>query len=487
MDKSAPLCGITEVEYSLNGRHLLKGLTVNIEKGKIYVVVGGNGSGKTTLAEILAGRKRPTAGEVRYFPDPPVTGYLSFEEQEAVLARERKRDETWLGHGEIDYGSTGAELIGVGGPVSGTPASEGQPRNRLPRDIEEYVRLLRIRDLLRRGCRQFSTGEFRKVLLCRELAKGPALLLLDEPCDGLDDDSRKHVRDFIPLWREQGGTVVLFLHRSRDVPDYADCVLYLYNGGLHENPPPPRDHHELGRLIDKRVGGIETPIRMRDVSVSYQGKPVLKGITWEAKKRETWMITGPNGSGKSTLLSLINGDNPKAYGQEIYLFGRKRGSGESVWDIKKRIGFVSGDLQFRYFIRSSAEEVVLSGLYDSIGLYTKVGEHERQTAVRWLKEIGLGKKREEPFQSLSFGQQRMVLLIRAVIKGPEILLADEPCQGLDDVNREDVLRALEVIAANGESLLLYVTHEPEEYLRVPYRHMRLEPHPAGGFTNRFVT
>ena len=196
------------------------------------------------------------------------------------------------------------------------------------------------------------------------------------------------------------------------------------------------------------------------------------------------MISGPNGSGKSTLLNLVSGDNPKAYGQEIYLFGQKRGSGESIWDIKKRIGFVSGDFQFRYFVRSTVEEVVLSGLFDSIGLYRKPTDVQLHAVSNWLESIGLREKQGGAFQDLSFGQQRMVLVARAMIKQPAVLIADEPCQGLDDVNREDVLLALEAAAAVEETLLLYVTHEESGQLRVPCRRMELVPHEAGGYTCR---
>lgn len=225
---------------------------------------------------------------------------------------------------------------------------------------------------------------------------------------------------------------------------------------------------------------------MKNVEVTYNGKPILRNITWEAGPRDTWMITGPNGSGKSTLLSLINGDNPKAYGQEIYLFGRKRGSGESVWDIKKKIGFVSGDFQFNYFIRSSVAEVVLSGFFDSIGLYKKVSEYEYHAAERWLESIDLLSKKDEPFQRLSFGQKRMVLIARAMIKNPKLFIADEPCQGLDDLHLREVLQTLDMVASAGETLLLYVTHNPGEFLHSPYYHLELIPCENGGFTNRIT-
>jgi len=209
------LCVLDNVTYIREYINILDSITWEIEPGKVYAVVGGNGSGKTTLVEIIAGKMKPRRGSVMYSDDilKGHIGYLSFEEQEAVLARERKLDETWLGHGAIDYGSTGAELIGI--PEKGGVKSAGPDTRRL-------VELLRISHLLSSGCRQFSTGEFRKVLLCRELLYRPPLLLLDEPFDGLDRESREHIYDVFEEMEHQGMTVVFFLHREHEVPAYVD-------------------------------------------------------------------------------------------------------------------------------------------------------------------------------------------------------------------------------------------------------------------------
>ncbi|TFH06448.1 MAG: ATP-binding cassette domain-containing protein [Spirochaetales bacterium] len=203
---------------------------------------------------------------------------------------------------------------------------------------------------------------------------------------------------------------------------------------------------------------------MNEVGVSYGPTAIVSGICWTVCSSDRWMIRGPNGSGKSTLLSLITGDNPKAYGQQIMLFGRPRGSGESVWDIKRRIGFVSGDLQFSYPLGSTVRDVVLSGFFDSIGLYDQATGYQRDIAEHWLDRIGLARTPLARLRDLSFGQRRMALIARAIVKEPDLLIADEPCQGLDDEHSRMVLDLLEEIGFSHPTCLLYVTHSAEERL-----------------------
>lgn len=497
------LCKLKNVYYKFNSRIVLSGISWSLEQGKVCAVVGGNGSGKTVLAEIIAGRREPSSGEVTRPRDG--VGYFSFEEQEKVLSQERRKDSTWFGDGRIDYGTTGAGLMGLEG-------NKSNHRVESP-EVEDYLRILRLEEVIQRGCRQYSTGEFRKVLICRELIRRPRLLILDEPYDGLDRESRLHLEEIFSHVKAEGMTLLLFLSRNDEVPEYAHKVRYLCGGSLHD-APESRNYsvNPVGTYAGNSAGTFRgtptgssvghlhvknqsdhqgsdslsaTPlISMEDVEVSYEGKYVLKHLDWQVWEGETWMISGPNGAGKSTLLSLITGDNPKAYGQNISLFGKKRGSGESVWDIKRRIGFVSGDFQYRYYIRSSVIEVVLSGFFDSIGLYQKVSEYETHAAEELLKDINLLSKKKEPFQNLSFGEKRMVLIARAMIKSPALLIADEPCQGLDDRNRDEVLSTLEMIASSGRTTLLYVTHDPREFLRCPYHHLELVPADAGGYTHR---
>ncbi|MFW6248081.1 MAG: ABC transporter ATP-binding protein, partial [bacterium] len=219
----------------------------------------------------------------------------------------------------------------------------------------------------------------------------------------------------------------------------------------------------------------DTLIKMHKVGVAYEGTPILRDVSWTVRRCDRWMIVGPNGSGKSTLLSLVTGDNAKAYGQEVELFGRRKGSGESVWEIKRRIGWVSGDLQLAYPLRTTVEETVLSGFHDSIGLFEEPSGYEREVAREWIARIGLSEREDRKLRELSFGERRMVLVARAVVKRPELLIADEPTQGLDDEHAAMVLALLDRIGRETESCLLYVTHDPDERLACATHVLELVP------------
>jgi molybdate transport system ATP-binding protein len=216
---------------------------------------------------------------------------------------------------------------------------------------------------------------------------------------------------------------------------------------------------------------------MRNVIVEWSGNRVLDQLSWRVLPGEHWLIRGPNGSGKSTLLEMITGDNPQVYSNDVWLFGRKRGTGETIWEIKERLGIVSYrlHLQYRAMNGLSLETVLVSGFHDSIGLYEAALENERAVARRWLSLCGFGGREEEAFGDLSYGEQRAVLIARAAIKRPLLLILDEPCHGLDEEHRARVLTLLQAIAERGVSTLLHVTHDPTEVLPCEQKILELRP------------
>jgi len=222
----------------------------------------------------------------------------------------------------------------------------------------------------------------------------------------------------------------------------------------------------LAPFSDPDPSKIVPLVEFRSVTVAWSDHTVLDRLDWAVFPGEHWLIRGPNGSGKTTLLELITGDNPQVFRNDVRLFGKRRGSGETIWELKARMGIVSYrlHLEYRYFDDISLEEVLLSGLYDSIGMYREIGDAEVLLARRWLALAGFSGRDLERFGTLSYGEQRALLVARAAIKNPPLLILDEPCHGLDDAHRRRVLDFLEAIAGHGHSTLLHVTHDPSEVL-----------------------
>jgi molybdate transport system ATP-binding protein len=213
---------------------------------------------------------------------------------------------------------------------------------------------------------------------------------------------------------------------------------------------------------------------MESVKVSYNGVKVLDGIDWTVRRGENWALLGPNGSGKTTLLSLILGDNPQAYANSISLFGRRRGSGESIWEIKERIGWVASELHLYYPSTIPCIDVVCSGLFDSVGLYRRCSAEQIEKARIWMERLGISACADAMFGRVSEGEQRMVLLARALVKHPWLLILDEPCQGLDRDNRERVRQAIDTIGGHLDASVIYVTHRSDELPRIITHVMRLD-------------
>jgi molybdate transport system ATP-binding protein len=217
---------------------------------------------------------------------------------------------------------------------------------------------------------------------------------------------------------------------------------------------------------------------MKDVTVSYRDKVVLDRLNWVVNRNEHWAIVGPNGAGKTTLLRLISADHLQAYANEIYLFGRRRGSGESIWDIKQKIGLLSPEFQNGYTENLRSGDVVLSGFFDSIGLYHQADATQKARAEAWARFLRIESLADEAFDRLSYGQQRLILLARALVKSPQMLLLDEPCQGLDAENCRRLVQTVSSVAAETGTQILYVTHRRHE-LPVCITHiLELKPSPT---------
>ncbi len=234
------------------------------------------------------------------------------------------------------------------------------------------------------------------------------------------------------------------------------------------NPDKQENFHPQGNFPHPQENNppAEILIEMNHVNVGWGDNHVLRDLTWKLQKGQHWLVRGPNGSGKTTFLELITGDNKQVYSNDIHIFGIKRGSGETIWDIKQHLGIVSYRLHVEYRMLGgiSLQNVIISGFRDSIGLYGSASDIELSAAKKWLKLGGFEGRETESFGNLSYGEQRAILILRSAVKCPKILILDEPCHGLDEKFREKILQLVETIANGGTTTLLHVTHDPTEVL-----------------------
>lgn len=298
-----------------------------------------------------------------------------------------------------------------------------------------------------------SSGELRKYQLRRALESGTKVLVIDNPYIGLDPQARKDLtRQLTEL--SATTTLVLVLSRVAEIPPFITHVVPVADGQMGEKVP-----------LEAYLDAVLPPavIRMRGVTISYGERMILDALDWTVREGEHWALTGANGSGKSTLLSLICADNPRAYACDIELFGRPRGSGETIWDIKRNIGYVSPELHRAFQVDAPALDIVASGLFDTEGLFRHPSGEQYACARRWMAEFGIEDLAEKPFLRLSSGQQRLCLVARAFVKDPRLYVLDEPLHGLDEPQRRRVKALLDRFCGAPGKTLLMVTHYPEEY------------------------
>ena len=460
----------------------IESLTINA--GDIVAFVGRNGSGKSVLAKALAGDQTVLSGKViNHFKS---VAHISFEHLQKIIDDEWKRNNTdMLSDKEDDTGLTTAEII--------------QEHNQNQALCESLALQFGIADLLNRRFKYLSTGETRKTLICRTLMSKPELLILDEPFDGLDVASRANLAEILSQLSKQNITIVMVLNRFNEIPPFvkyigllANCQLLKYGtkdtilDDVTVKQLANLEHLSNFTLPEPDEVSVPLPndldrIILNNGFVQYDGKAIINGLSWQVKANENWQIIGPNGAGKSTLLSLITGDHPQGYSNDLTLFGRKRGSGETIWDIKRHIGYVSSSFHLDYRVSLSVENVLVSGYFDSIGVYQTASDKQLKLVKQWLQLLDLTELAEKPFQSLSWGQQRLVLIARALVKHPTLLILDEPLQGLDYLNRELVKNWIDNLIDKGNTQLLFVSHHVEDAPKCITHRLTFVPNETVGY------
>lgn len=500
MDKKtalSPLIALENITALLGRKAVLEDVSWRIAPDENWAVLGPNGSGKTTLLRVLSGDLKPASGTVHYaskLEDGVKIATVTHEQHRDLIALESTKN-IFEFEGEYSGKFTTARQV-IGDSAQDDAAA-----------LEALSGRLGITPFLDKGVKYLSTGEMRKVLIARALMANPALLVLDEPFEGLDAPSRQWLRQTLDDLMKKGIRILLITHRVDELPCgishilcMKDCRAQLTGAkeevlatlaaasffqdasGAPRNAPEITESHNHGFFE-----ASDTLVAMKDVCVRYNSAPAISGINWTMKKGENWAITGPNGAGKSTLLSLISGDNPKAYGNEIYLFGKRRGTGETVWDIKQKVGLVSSEFQIGYQQEISAFSVVLSGFFDSVGLYDRATWKQREIAATWIRNLSIEEKADRVFSRLSYGEQRAFLLARAMVKMPLLLMLDEPCQGLDAASRKHFLRLVDHIGQNTPTHILYVTHHETEEISCIDHRLNFVPMAGGGYTAECVS
>lgn len=452
-----------------------------------WAIVGGNGAGKSALAEIITDQLRPQRGSIVRAADLDSSSdiiHLSFKLQRELIAHDIRFDDSEVRADANDIGTTVRQIV---------------LRKQATDDRFEYIaKQCHIDHILDRGIRFVSTGESRKTLLARALFQQPRVLILDNPFEGLDKNAQTELLALINDLLESDVKLLLLLKQYSEIPANVSHIMVLKEGKIttqgtrdqvlasieqvtpHQHraiadlPPPVTRPYDLDRS--------QPLIRLQDVKVSYGDQIILNHINWRLDWGQHCCISGPNGAGKSTLLSLLCGDNHKAYGQNITLFGKRRGDGESVWELKQKFGIVSTQLQLNHIGRTRVAEVIASGLYDSVGLYKQCSGSDRKIALQWLQLMDLEHIATQFFNQLSFGQQRLAMLARAMVKSPPILILDEPCIGLDLEHRQLVLALVDKIAARGDCHILYVSHTYDEMPACINQQLMLSEDAEGGYT-----
>ncbi len=478
-----PLLELRHAAFRLGQHRVLTASNWTLRQGEHWAIVGNTGAGKTLFCRALCGELPLVHGAGNYlFSAPPhreptaAIAYVSAEQwsHDPVegapirwfsLDRERSplvRDQlTWRAVEDIN-------------PFA-VVRRQAADRLRWQRHAPRVIRWLDIAPLLPRPMLALSNGERRKVALARALLRAPRILILDDPFAGLDVRYRRHLRQLLArLIAQRATTLLLVGAQPADWPRGLTHLLHIARCRLATQGPlaPTRRALEstgvfaappaAPRRAARPAPTLGTPlIRLRDVSVRWNDTPLLDHVNWTVRAGESWALLGPNGSGKSTLLSYIIGDNPQVFANDVCIFGQQRGSGESVWDIQRHIGWVSPELHAGWDGTQTGLATVLSGFTAATPFAGRPTPRQRATAQAWLRRLRLTRLADLAFATLSAGEQRLLLLARALVTAPRLLILDEPGQGLDPAHRARLPTIVDRQIRRGTTVL-FVTHRPDE-------------------------
>jgi len=425
---------------------VLRDISFSLNDKENLVITGTSGSGKTTLAKALCGQLFMTGDlKISYDADNGLLPVAVYVGQHYQI---KNRNNLIEGYYQQRYNSADNEN-------SFTVTEELKRISDDEHKIDFLLNELSIAHLKNKPLLQLSSGEFKRFQLVKALLRPVQFLVLDEPFVGLDVTGRKKLNEIFTDLSNAGTKLVIILSTTQDLPDCITHVLAL------ESRPSLRACEATLPLLPNELN-FENAILMKNVTVKYGSKIVLNNINWQVRKGERWLLRGKNGAGKSMLMSMVAADNPQVYANEIYLFDRRRGSGESIWDVKKNIGYVSPEL-FAFFDRNiSCFDAIASGYSDRMGMYRKLTDKQIRHIHDWLQAFQITDIAHKRLSDISSGMQRLVLLIRAFIKNPPLLILDEPCQGLDEYQTKVFVKWVDDICAQTDTTMVYISHYENE-------------------------
>lgn len=456
---SNPVVHIKNLNLRYRQKAVLEDLNWTIGSGEHWVLTGESGSGKTSLAKAIGGlindngsinlqfNAAATAPALVYY----VANWYQFKD---VEGQSNFYYQQRYNHQAFEVTSTVLAELEEFGRKQGLSLV----------DLEEPLEALNFSALLQSSLIQLSSGEHKKLQLVKALWLKSQLLILDQPYNGLDKTSRRNLNRLLEALPDTGSQLIL-ISNDEEIPSSINRFAEIVAGklvALDTRSIGANAVYEIKRvpafLAEAPVSSsADEVIRMIDVNISYGDKQVLKNINWEVKTGEKWLLQGPNGSGKSTLLSLLSGDHPQAYANNFYLFGHKRGTGESIWDIKRKIGLISPELHWYFDPSATVWQSIASGFYDSSGLFCEPGSTKHGQVNELVDYFGLTPYKNVLMNELPLGKQRLALLARTIIKNPELLILDEPCQGLDQQQTIHFNRLVDELCKQGTTLI-YVGH-----------------------------
>ncbi|WP_321494742.1 ATP-binding cassette domain-containing protein [uncultured Desulfobacter sp.] len=434
--------------------------------GQFWCILGQNRSGIDTFFNLLAPDHPQIRGAEICLPKE--MGIFSFAGQQEVFEQELKNDDTDF-MDQLDPGTPARAFI---------------------HNSNEYTDIIRafgMEQVLDHGYRQLSTGQTRKLLMLARICSGAQWLLIQSPFDGLDKAGCGQLDLALDHCRGCGMGILAFVYDPGDIPSSATHIAVIENGQMPLHGSRQEILPQLFKLQEQasfsadvtdlkpaenafpqdadpeKVPIYRELVRLEDGHAGYSGRSVFSHLNLCITPGEHTLVSGPNGCGKSTLLQVITGDHPACYQNKLWIFGTRRGTGESIWELKKKMGIVSTDFHRNYRVAGSVLDCVLSGLYDTIGLYLRPGPEDEKQAMAWLERISLADKAQSAFRNLSYADQRLALIARALIKLPDLLVLDEPTHGLDRANRNAILDFLGQVAAEKLSTILYVSHREDEF------------------------